>query len=93
MPLLLHDKTFKGTSPSQESEDGIDLIDKVAVAVNMTCFDPNQIDVAHRTSSRPNTPIIIISNKKGDRNNWPAKNEADEQPIKHYFKTKCKRSR
>ena len=45
-------------------EDVIDLIGKVVEAANITGYDPNQIDIAHRTSSQPTEPIIIMFDRK-----------------------------
>ena len=56
--------------PCQGCEDVIDLIGKVVEASNITGYNQNQIDVAHRTSSRPTVPIIIMFDKKRDRNNF-----------------------
>ena len=56
--------------PRQVVEDVIDLTGKVVEAEYITGYDPNQIDVAHRTSSRPTKPIIIICDRKRDRNNF-----------------------
>ena len=56
--------------PHQRGEDVIDLIGKVVVAANITGYDPNQIDIAHRASSQPISPIIIMFDRKRGRNNF-----------------------
>ena len=75
--------------PSQRGEDVIDLIGKVAEAANITGYDPNQTDVAHRASSRPSAPIIIMSDRKRDGNNfyWL------KMKIKQYCQSKYRRAR
>ena len=68
--------------PHQRGEDVIDLTGTVVEAANITGYDPNQIDIAHRTSSRSTAPIIIMFDRKRDRNN--SSNEAQEHQVKHY---------
>ena len=54
----------------QRGEDVIDLTGKVAEAAKITDHDPNQINIAHRSSSRPTAPITIMFDRKRDRNNF-----------------------
>ena len=56
--------------PCQRGGGVIDLTGKVVEAANITGYDPNQIDIAHRTSSQPIAPIIIMFERKRDRNNF-----------------------
>lgn len=54
--------------PCQGSEDVID----VAVG-NIRDYNPNQIDVVHRTSSTPIALIIIMFDRKRDRKTFISK--------------------
>ena len=46
-----------------------DQIGKVVEAAKITAYEPNQIDVTHRTTYRPTASIIIMFDMKKDRNN------------------------
>lgn len=46
------------------------FIVEVVEAIKITGYDPNQIDVAYRTSSRPTAPIIIMLDRKLEKNNF-----------------------
>ena len=49
---------------------GIPLVNKTAVVDGICNFDVNQIDIAHRVSERGTAPIIVLFNRKTDRNNF-----------------------
>ena len=46
------------------------IICKLASLAKMQDFSKDQIDVAHRTSSKSTAPIIVLFCKKNDRNNF-----------------------
>lgn len=46
------------------------FIVEVVEAIKITGYDPNQIDVAYRTSSRPTAPVIIMLDRKLEKNNF-----------------------
>lgn len=54
----------------QGGDDISDLISKVVEAAKITGYDPNQIDVAYRTSCRPTAPVIIMLDRKLEKNNF-----------------------
>ena len=56
--------------PYQKGENCIELVAELVVMANISNFHPNQIDIAHRTSSKTNPPIIILFCKKRDRINF-----------------------
>ena len=45
----------------------IQLIPKLAEPVEITNFNKNQTDLAHRTSTKTTAPITILFHKKSDR--------------------------
>ena len=53
--------------PYHKEENCIQLISKLGELVEITNFNKNQIDLAHRTSTKTTAPIIILFNKKSDR--------------------------
>ena len=55
--------------PRRKQEDAIKLVEKVAQKAKIKDFHREQI-VAHRTSASSSAPIIILFNKKLDRNNF-----------------------
>ena len=57
--------------PYDKEEKCIQLIiSKLAELVEITNFNKNQIDLAHRTSTNTTTPVIMLFNKKSDRINF-----------------------
>ena len=57
--------------PYDKEEKCIQLIiSKLAELVEITNFNKNQIDLAHRTSTNTTAPIIMLFNKKSDRINF-----------------------
>ena len=56
--------------PRRKQEDAIKLVEKVVQKAKIKDFHREQIDLAHRTSARSTAPIIILFNKKLDRNNF-----------------------
>ena len=50
--------------------DAVKLIEKVAIKAKTINFNTEQIDVAHRTSRKATTPIIVLFKTKSDRNNF-----------------------
>ena len=55
--------------PRRKQEDAIKLVEKVVQKAKIKDFHREQI-VAHRTSASSTAPIIILFNKKLDRNNF-----------------------
>ena len=51
-----------------KNENVSNIIKKVIMLTVTTGFNITQVPVAHRISKRENTPIIILFNKKSDRN-------------------------
>ena len=51
-------------------ENCIQLISKLAELVEITNFNKNQTDLAHRTSTKTTAPITILFHKKSDRINF-----------------------
>lgn len=51
-------------------EDTMDIVTKIAKLANFEDFDTSQIDVVHRLSSNPNSPVIIMFTKKQYRQNF-----------------------
>ena len=56
--------------PRRKQEDAIKLVEKVVQKAKIKDFHREQIDLAHRTSASSTAPIIILFNKKLDRNNF-----------------------
>ena len=56
--------------PRRKQEDAIKLVEKVVQKAKIKDFHREQIDLAHRTSASSTAPIIILINKKLDRNNF-----------------------
>ena len=51
-----------------KNENVSNIIKKVIMLTVTTGFNITQVPVAHRTSKRENTPIIVLFDKKSDRN-------------------------
>ena len=56
--------------PRRKQEDAIKLVEKVVQKAKIKDFHREQIDLAHRTSASSTALIIILFNKKLDRNNF-----------------------
>ena len=57
--------------PYDKEEKCIQLIiPKLAELVEITNFNKNQIDLAHRTSTNTTAPVIMLFNKTSDRINF-----------------------
>ena len=56
--------------PYHKKENCIQLISKLGELVVITNFNKNQIDLAHRTSTKTTAPIIILFNNKSGRINF-----------------------
>ena len=56
--------------PRRKQEDAIKLVEKVVQKAKIKDFHREQIDLAHRTSASSTAPIIILFNKKLDRNKF-----------------------
>ena len=56
--------------PYYKEENCIQLISKLAELAEMTNFNKNQINLAHRISTETTASIIILFNKKSDRINF-----------------------
>ena len=56
--------------PASKDEDTKGIVCKLASLAKMQDFPIDQIDVAHRTSSKSTAPIIVLFYKKNDRNNF-----------------------
>ena len=56
--------------PTSNNEDTKAIVCKLASLAKMQDFSKDQIDVAHRTSSKSTAPIIVLFYKKNDRNNF-----------------------
>ena len=73
--------------PYHKEENCIQLISKLGELVEITNFNKNQIDLAHRTSTKTTAPIIILFNKKSDRiifyNQKDKKVEIETFPNRH----------
>ena len=54
--------------PCNKNENVSNIIKNVIILTVTTGFNITQVPVAHRTSKRENTPIIILFNRKSDRN-------------------------
>ena len=56
--------------PTLKDEDTKDIVYKLASLAKMQDFSKDQVDVAHRTSSKSTAPIIVLFYKKSDRNHF-----------------------
>ena len=54
--------------PFNKNENVSNIIQKIVILTQITDFDITQVDIAHRTSKRQNAPIIMLFNKKSERN-------------------------
>ena len=56
--------------PTSKDGDTKRIVCKLASLAKMQGFSKDQIDVAHRTSSKSTAPIIVLFYKENDRNNF-----------------------
>ena len=55
---------------NHKEKNCIQLISELAELTEITNFNKNQIDLAHRTSNKPTPPLIILFNKKSNKINF-----------------------
>ena len=56
--------------PTLKDENSKGIVYKLASLSKMQDFSKDQVDVAHRTSSKSTAPIIVLFYKKNDRNHF-----------------------
>ena len=56
--------------PSQNNKNVMDYVAHLNELANISNYLPSQVDIAHRTSTKPGSPIIILFVKKRDRLNF-----------------------
>ena len=71
---------------TEERESCIELMVELVVMANISNFHPNQIDIAHPTSSNTNAPIIILFCKKRDRINFYSQRKKARDLTSDHFK-------
>ena len=72
--------------PYDKEEKCIQLIiSKLAELVEITNFNKNQIDLAHRTSTNTTAPVIMLFNKKSDRINFYNQREKIKKSKSGHF--------
>ena len=74
--------------PCNKNENVSNIIKKVIMLIMLTVttgFNITQVPVTHRTSKRENTPIIVLFNKKSDRNYFSEPKKKFQNLRAHQF--------
>ncbi len=58
--------------PIQEDENSIDIVLKISRHLCIENFDPKRVDLAHRITTKPDSPIIILFKTRKARENFYA---------------------
>ena len=72
--------------PYQKGENCIELIAELVAKANISNFHPNQINIAHCTSSKTSAPVIILFCKKRDRINFYSQCKKARDLTSDHFK-------